>query len=62
MKDKRLFSIYPNTIGFGYVLLNEKGEFIDDNAGKEIVKLAQKNDFNFCKVENIGHFSQKLSF
>ena len=35
-------------------LLNEKGEFLDDNAGKEIVKLAQKNDFNFCKVENIG--------
>ena len=35
-------------------LLNEKGEFLDDNAGKKIIKIAQKNDFNFCRVKNIG--------
>ncbi len=29
MIDTRTISIHPNTIGFGYVILNEKGEIID---------------------------------
>jgi hypothetical protein len=29
MNNKRMFSIYPNTMGFGFVVLSEKGEIID---------------------------------
>lgn len=29
MRNKTMVSIYPNTLGFGYVALNEKGEIID---------------------------------
>ncbi|HAZ00587.1 MAG: hypothetical protein A2W90_04870 [Bacteroidetes bacterium GWF2_42_66] len=29
MITERIISIYPNTVGFGYVVLNEKGEIID---------------------------------
>ncbi len=43
-------------------LLNEKGEFIDDNSGKKINKLAEKNDFNFCKVENLGAIIENNSY
>jgi len=29
MNDKRMIAIHPNTLGFGYVVLNEKGEILD---------------------------------
>ena len=29
MNEKRIIAIYPNTIGFGHVILNEKGEILD---------------------------------
>lgn len=29
MNDERMISIYPNTLGFGYVVLNENGEILD---------------------------------
>jgi hypothetical protein len=29
MIDERMIAIYPNTLGFGYVILNEKGEILD---------------------------------
>ena len=45
-----------------FKLLNEKGEFIDNNSGKKIIELAEKNDFNFCKVENIGTIIENNSY
>lgn len=29
MNDERMIAIYPNTLGFGYVVLNDKGEILD---------------------------------
>ncbi|HZK68586.1 MAG TPA: hypothetical protein VFC36_03215 [Paludibacter sp.] len=29
MNDERMIAIHPNTMGFGYVILNEKGEILD---------------------------------
>ncbi len=29
MNDDRIISIYPNTVGFGYVILSHKGEILD---------------------------------
>ena len=29
MNYERMISIYPNTLGFGYVVLNDKGEILD---------------------------------
>jgi hypothetical protein len=29
MNEDRIISIYPNTMGFGFVVLNEKGEILD---------------------------------
>lgn len=29
MNYEKMISIYPNTLGFGYVVLNEKGEILD---------------------------------
>jgi len=29
MNEEGMIAIYPNTLGFGYVVLNEKGEIID---------------------------------
>lgn len=35
-------------------LLNSKGEFISDKEGKEILQLAQMEDFNYAEVDNLG--------
>lgn len=35
-------------------LLNEEGEFISDKEGKEVVALAEKEDFNFAEVLDLG--------
>lgn len=35
-------------------LLNEKGEFISAGEGKELLELAQKNDFDFAEIDDIG--------
>lgn len=29
MNDESMIAVYPNTLGFGYVILNEKGEILD---------------------------------
>lgn len=40
-------------------LLNNKGEFIDSQTGKEVVELANKIDeINFAEVDNIGTLTQ----
>lgn len=35
-------------------LLNSKGEFLSDKEGKEIISIAEKEDYNFSDVENLG--------
>ena len=35
-------------------LLNNKGEFVSDQDGKAILKIAQKNDFSFATVDHLG--------
>lgn len=35
-------------------LLNNKGEFLSDKEGKEIISIADKDDYEFSEVENLG--------
>ena len=35
-------------------LLNNKGEFVSDQDGKAILKIAQENDFSFAQVDDLG--------
>jgi phosphomannomutase len=35
-------------------LLNEKGEFISESDGQEILEIAEKLDFNFSEVDDLG--------
>jgi phosphomannomutase len=39
-------------------LLNEKGEFVSDNDGKEILAIAEKEDFVFADVDNLGEVTE----
>ena len=39
-------------------LLNNKGEFISDNEGKYILELAEKEDFTYCDVNQLGSYQQ----
>lgn len=36
-------------------LLNEHGEFLNDAEGKEVLRIAAAEDFNFCEVTELGH-------
>ena len=38
-------------------LLNNKGEFVSDQDGKAILKIAQENDFSFATVDHLGKFT-----
>ena len=40
-------------------LLNEKGEFLNDAEGKGVLALAEKEDFSFAEVDELGHMTQK---
>lgn len=40
-------------------LLNHKGEFISDSEGKYILELADKEDFNYCEVNQLGNYEQR---
>lgn len=37
-------------------LLNEKGEFINDEEGKKVLEIAENEDFTFCEVRKIGKY------
>jgi phosphomannomutase len=37
-------------------LLNEKGEFINDDEGKQVLEIAENEDFTFCDVKKIGKY------
>ena len=40
-------------------LLNEKGEFLSDQDGKEMLEMAEKEDFVFADVDNLGTVTKK---
>jgi len=39
-------------------LLNEKGEFISGEEGKRLLEIAEKEDFNYALVENLGNYTK----
>ena len=43
-------------------LLNEKGEFLDALAGKTILQCAQKDDYAYAEVNNIGTYAKKNNY
>ncbi len=43
-------------------LLNNKGEFITDNDGKEVLALADTNDVVYAEVDHIGSYIQDHSY
>jgi phosphomannomutase len=43
-------------------LLNEKGEFLNAKEGEQILQIAEKEDFNFTDVNNLGQYIIKDDF
>ena len=39
-------------------LLNEKGEFLNEQAGKRVLAITEKNDFSFAAVEQLGQIKE----
>ena len=40
-------------------LLNEKGEFLNDVEGKEVLAIAEAEDFNFAEVNDLGKITRR---
>ena len=40
-------------------LLNEKGEFLNDQEGKEVLAIAEAEDFNFAEVDDLGKITRR---
>ena len=40
-------------------LLNERGEFLNDAEGKEVLSIAEREDFVFAEVDDLGHMLRK---
>ena len=40
-------------------LLNEKGEFLNDVEGKEVLAIAEAEDFNFAEVDELGKITRR---
>lgn len=40
-------------------LLNSKGEFISDQDGKDLLRIVEKQDFNYNDVDDLGKYSKK---
>ena len=40
-------------------LLNEHGEFLNDAEGKEVLAMAEREDFTFADVDALGHMTHK---
>lgn len=40
-------------------LLNEKGEFINGENGAEVLSLAEKEDFNYAEIDNLGNYTTR---
>jgi len=43
-------------------LLNEKGEFLSAIDGEEVLQLAEKSDFSYAEVDEIGKLSEDFSY
>ncbi len=43
-------------------LLNEKGEFLNGDDGKVILEIADKEDFNFADVDDLGKVKKKKNY
>lgn len=43
-------------------LLNEKGEFISDADGKEVLEIAENSDFNYAEVNDLGKVTADDSY
>lgn len=43
-------------------LLNEKGEFLTAEEGSEILRIAEAEDFQYAEVDQLGHYTQDLSY
>ncbi len=43
-------------------LLNQRGEFISDADGKEVLNLAENSDFNFSEVDDLGKVTNNDSY
>lgn len=43
-------------------LLNEKGEFLNDKEGKEVLAIAEKEDFTFAEVDNLGKVTRRNDY
>ena len=43
-------------------LLNAKGEFLDNETGKEVLRIAADEDFEYADVDNIGSYLEDNSF
>ncbi len=43
-------------------LLNEKGEFLDAAQGAKILEIAEKEDFDFCEVDDLGTIVKNDSY
>ncbi|PID69488.1 MAG: phosphoglucosamine mutase [Flavobacteriales bacterium] len=43
-------------------LLNEKGEFLDGRAGKEILTIAEEDSYTFAEVNDLGTYTKEKGF
>lgn len=43
-------------------LLNENGEFLNDEQGKQVLKKAETEDFCFAQVDNLGKFYRNTTY
>lgn len=43
-------------------LLNERGEFLNDAQGKEVLRLADSGEIEFAQVENLGHIYKNETY
>ncbi len=43
-------------------LLNEKGEFLDAAQGAKILEIAEKEDFSFCEVDDLGTITRNDAY
>lgn len=43
-------------------LLNEKGEFLNDQEGKAVLAMAENNDYEFAEVDNLGKITYKNDY
>ncbi len=43
-------------------LLNDKGEFINDQEGKTILEIAENDDYQFAYIDDLGSYEKKRDF